>query len=230
MSQAAVTVLDMVNKILVRLRESEVNSINDTDQSSAILRLINDAKREVEDSFNWTSLQDTITLSTTASTHTYALEANPIFTNQRSRVVDVFNTTTNVRLQAVPYDYARRQSQTTNDETAEPIQYAVAGVTATQSLNIRFYQTPDATYSMDVECVIPQEDLNADNQYTKVPWNPVYLRALALAIRERGEDEGEQSSDVQLAYQQAIGDAIAYEQTHKWQAQGGGDWVVFGDY
>tara|TARA_R110000824_G_scaffold37114_5_gene114399 strand:+ start:683 stop:1375 length:693 start_codon:yes stop_codon:yes gene_type:complete len=230
MSQAAVTVLDMVNKILVRLRESEVNSVNDTDQSSAILRLINDAKREVEDAFDWTSLQDTVAVTTAASTSTYALEANPIFTNQRTRVIDVYNTTTNVRLQPVPYDYARRQSQTTNNETAEPVQFAVAGVNATQSLNIRFYQTPDAIYSMDVECVIPQEDLNADDQYTKVPWNPVYLRALSLAIRERGEDEGESSSDVQRAYQQAVGDAVAYEQNHKWQAQGGGDWVVFGDY
>ena len=191
MSSAAVTVLDMVNKILVRLRESGVSSIDSTDQSSTILRLINDAKREVEDAFNWTSLQETIT---------------------------------------IPYDYARQQSQTTNNETAEPVQYAVAGVNATQSLNIRFYQTPDAVYSMDVECVIPQEDLNGDTQYTKVPWNPVYLKALALAIRERGEDEGEQSSDIQRAYQQAIGDAIAYEQTHKWQSQGGGDWTVLGDY
>ena len=230
MSSAAVTVLDMVNKILVRLRESEVGSIDSTDQSSTILRLINDAKREVEDAFNWTSLQETITISTIASTPTYALEKNPIYTNQRTRIVDVYNTTTNVRLQGVPYDYARQQSQTTNNETAEPVQYAVAGVNATQSLNIRFYQTPDAAYSMDVECVIPQEDLDGDTQYTKVPWNPVYLKALALAIRERGEDEGEQSSDIQRAYQQAMGDAIAYEQTHKWQAQGGGDWIVLGDY
>ena len=46
MSSAAVTVLDMVNKILVRLRESEVGSIDSTDQSSTILRLINDANEK----------------------------------------------------------------------------------------------------------------------------------------------------------------------------------------
>ena len=134
-----------------------------------------------------------------------------------------------MRLIAVPYDYARRQSQTTNDEQAEPVHFAVAGYTATQSLQIRFYQTPDAAYSMVVEIVNPQEDLNADAQYTKVPWYPVYLRALALAIRERGEDEGEQYSEVQRAFQQAIGDAIAYEQQHKYQGDGG-DWKVLGDY
>lgn len=211
------------------MRESTVGSINSTDQASAILRLVNDAKREVEDNFNWTALQDSVTVTTSAGTHTYTLEEGSVYTNQRSRVVDVFNDTTDVRLVAVPYDYARRQSQTTNDEQAEPVHFAVAGYTATQSLQIRFYQTPDAAYSMVVEVVNPQEDLNADAQYTKVPWYPVYLRALALAIRERGEDEGEQYSEVQRAFQQAIGDAIAYEQQHKYQGDGG-DWKVLGDY
>ena len=229
MSSSAVTVKDMVNKILTRMRESTVGSINSTDQSSAILRLVNDTKREVEDNFNWTALQDSVTVTTSAGTHTYTLEQGSVYTNQRSRVVDVFNDTTDVRLIAVPYDYARRQSQTTNDEQAEPVHFAVAGYTATQSLQIRFYQTPDAAYSMVVEIVNPQEDLNADAQYTKVPWYPVYLRALALAIRERGEDEGEQYSEVQRAFQQAIGDAIAYEQQHKYQGDGG-DWKVLGDY
>ena len=64
----------MVNKILTRMRESTVGSINSTDQSSAILRLVNDAKREVEDNFNWTALQDSVTVTTSAGTHTYTLE------------------------------------------------------------------------------------------------------------------------------------------------------------
>jgi len=229
MSSSAVTVKDIVNKILTRMRESTVGTVNSTDQSSAVLRLVNDAKREVEDAYNWTALQDTITVATTAGTHTYTLEQGDTYTNQRSRVVDVFNDTTDVRLLAVPYDYARRQSQTTNNEQAEPVQFAVAGYTATQSLQVRFYQTPDATYSMVIEVVNPQDDLNADDQYTKVPWYPVYLKALAYAVRERGEDEGEQYSEIHRAYQQAIGDAIAYEQQHKYQGDGG-DWKVLGDY
>lgn len=229
MSSEAVTVKDMVNKILTRMRESSVTSINDTEHSSAILRFLNDAKREVEDAFNWTSLQQTLTVATVAGTHTYAIEEGSVYTNQRSRIIDVFNDTTEVRLVAVPFDFARRQSQTTNNEQAEPVHYAVAGITTTQSLNIRFYQTPDAVYSMEIEALIPEEDLSADAQYTKVPWYPIYLKGLALAIRERGEDEGEQYSEIQRAYQQALGDAVAYEQHHKWQGEGG-DWQVLGDY
>ena len=229
MSSSAVTVIDMINKILTRMRENTVGTINETEQSSAILRFINDAKREVEDAFNWTALQQTITITTSAGTHTYTLQQGGIFTNQRTRVVDVFNTTTQVHLLGVPFDYARRQSQTTNNETAEPVQYAVAGYTNTQDLQIRFYQTPDQAYSIDVEVVVPDDDFTAPDQYSKVPWNPVYLRALALGLRERGEDEGEQFSVVQKAHQQALGDAIAYEQYNKFQGVNG-DWTVLGDY
>ena len=104
MSSSAVTVIDMINKILSRMRENTVGTINETEQSSAILRFINDAKREVEDAFNWTALQQTITITTSAGTHTYTLQQGGIFTNQRTRVVDVFNTTTQVHLLGVPFD------------------------------------------------------------------------------------------------------------------------------
>jgi hypothetical protein len=97
-------------------------------------------------------------------------------------------------------------------------------------MKIRFFLVPDAVYAMDVEVIIPEEDMTTETDFTKVPWYPVYLKALALAIRERGEDEGEASSEMQMAYQQALGDAVAFEQKHKWQAQGGGDWIVLGDY
>ena len=104
MSSSAVTVIDMINKILTRMRENTVGTINETEQSSAILRFINDAKREVEDAFNWTALQQTITITTSAGTHTYTLQQGGIFTNQRTRVVDVFNTTTQVHLLGVHFD------------------------------------------------------------------------------------------------------------------------------
>ena len=85
MSQSAVTVLEIINKILTRLRESTVSANNDTAQSKAILRFINDAKREVEDAFDWTALQNTITITTAAGTHTYDLEQSSagVYSNQR---------------------------------------------------------------------------------------------------------------------------------------------------
>ena len=45
MSQTVTTVLQLINKILVRLRESEVGTVDETDYSLTLLRLLNDAKR-----------------------------------------------------------------------------------------------------------------------------------------------------------------------------------------
>ena len=73
MSSSAVTVKDIVNKILTRMRESTVGTINSTDQSSAVLRLVNDAKREVEDSWNWDTLRNTISFITQQGTFNYNL-------------------------------------------------------------------------------------------------------------------------------------------------------------
>jgi hypothetical protein len=232
MSQTVTTVLQLINKILVRLRESEVGTVDETDYSLTLLRLLNDAKREVEDSFDWVSLQNTITVTTAAGTQTYDVEnaGAGAFTNQRSRLIDVYNTTTDVRLTPRPFEWIRIQTQANNEDQQEPFAYAHAGYNNTQSMKIRFFLVPDAVYAMDVEVIIPEEDMTTETDFTKVPWYPVYLKALALAIRERGEDEGEASSEMQMAYQQALGDAVAFEQKHKWQAQGGGDWIVLGDY
>ena len=232
MSQTVTTALQMINKILVRLRESQVGTVDETEYSSTLLRLLNDAKREVEDAFDWVALQNTITVTTAASTHTYDVEnaGAGAFTNQRSRLLDVYNTTTDVRLTPRPYEWIRIQTQANNEDEQEPFAYAHAGYNNTQSMKIRFFLVPDAVYSMAVEVIIPEEDMTTEANFTKVPWYPVYLKALALAIRERGEDDGEASSEIHMAYQQALGDAVAYEQRHKWQGQGGGDWTVLGDY
>ena len=184
MSQTVATVLQIINKILVRLRESEVGTVNETEYSLTLLRLINDAKREVEDSFDWVALQTTVTVSTVAGTQTYAVEnaGAGAFTNQRSRLLDVYNTTTDVRLTPRPFEWIRIQTQANNEDQQEPFAYAHAVYNNTQSMNIRFFLVPDAVYAMDVEVIIPEEDMTTETDYTKVPWYPVYLKALALAI------------------------------------------------
>ena len=40
--------IDLVNSVLVRLRESKVTSVNDTAYSAMIAAFVNDAKKQVE--------------------------------------------------------------------------------------------------------------------------------------------------------------------------------------
>ena len=53
------TYLDLVNDVLVRLREAQVASVSQNTYSALIGKLVNDAKREVEDSWNWDTLRKT---------------------------------------------------------------------------------------------------------------------------------------------------------------------------
>ena len=88
------TYLELINDVLVRLRETSISSINETTYSTLIGKFVNDAKRQVEDAFSWNVLGQTVTVSTVASTSSYSLTG----AGQKFQVMDVINTTSNVGL------------------------------------------------------------------------------------------------------------------------------------
>jgi hypothetical protein len=61
------TYLELVNDVLVRLRETSVSTVSETSYSSLIGKFVNDAKRQIEDAFAWNVLVQTITVTTVAS-------------------------------------------------------------------------------------------------------------------------------------------------------------------
>ena len=67
------TFLELVNDVLVRLREPVVTTYSETTYSTLIAKFINDAKRQVEDAFSWNALGTTITVTTVANTSSYSL-------------------------------------------------------------------------------------------------------------------------------------------------------------
>ena len=54
------TYIEIVNSVLVRLREEKVDSVNDTEYSSLIAQIVNVAKRDVENAYNWEALRKTV--------------------------------------------------------------------------------------------------------------------------------------------------------------------------
>ena len=65
--------LELVNNVLVRLREAEVTAPTDTPYSKLISTFVNDAKRFVEDSFQWNVLTETLTVTTAPDLFNYVL-------------------------------------------------------------------------------------------------------------------------------------------------------------
>jgi hypothetical protein len=67
------TYLNLVNNVLRRLRETEVSSVQTTAYSKLIGDIVNDAKDLVENSWDWSALRTTLTITTTADVFNYAL-------------------------------------------------------------------------------------------------------------------------------------------------------------
>ena len=202
----ATTYLQLVNNVLVRLRETEVSSVGDTPYSSLIGVFVNDAKREVEDAHDWNVLSQTIVVPTVASTRNYTLTGS----GQRFRTVDVLNDTEDVPMRAVPTNWMNRQYYLGTTQNAAPVYYNYNGISGDDT-KVDVWPQPDGVYSLRFELVIPQADLTANADALLVPHHLVQMLAYAKAVGERGEDGGSTFSEIYQQYRLALADAVAIE-------------------
>lgn len=228
MAAANVTLVGIVNKVLQRLREDTVGGLTETSYAGQVVGFVNDAKREVEQAYNWESMIDVIVVPTVASQNYIDITDGAIYTNERTRVTEVYNATADSYLYRRGLGHLRLLERDSTQEE-EPTYYSNFGLDASQNVRLRLYNIPNQVYSLEVTCVNPQDDLNVDDDTVvlNVPWAPVYLRAAALAIRERGDDAGQGYQEVFLEYTTALNDAIAYEKRYSEEGTSfSGDWYV----
>lgn len=204
------TYLNLVNDVLKRLREPTVTSVGDTDYSRMVGVLINDAKREVEDAYDWNALYDTLTAVTTADIFNYVL----VGSRTRFRVIDVYNDTKDWEMRYAPTTWMNRQFVITDIQKNAPEYYNFNGVDENGDTQVDVYPIPDGQYNLRFNLVIPQADLSADNDRILVPSHLVSMLAYAKAIAERGEDSGNLSSEAYQMYRLALADAVAIERNH----------------
>ena len=213
------TYLSVVNSVLRRLREREVTSVNDNSYARLIGTFVNDAKREVEDAWNWTHLKSTIQVDTEQSVFRYELSGS----GQRFRLLtdyanrpSVFNDTEDVYLQKSPSTRWMSRQLNHDDVTEnQPQWFEFNGFTDDGDVIVDFYPIPDKIYSINFDVVIPQNDLATDGSddatHIKCPVQPIAFGAWSRAIYERGEDEGYLSDLAFRDYQNALADAIAWD-------------------
>ena len=201
------TYLQMVNSVLRRLRETEVSSVTDNAYSTMIGEFVNDAKRTVEDSYNWNALYDTLSATTTGDIFNYVL----VGAGQRFRVVDVLNDTSNWFLQEKPTQWFDQQFLLTTPAKGSPQYYNFNGVDSNGDTQVDLYPIPDGVYDVRFNVVLPQTALTNNADVIKVPSEPVVFLAYARALAERGEDGGLASGEAAQLYRQSLADAIALE-------------------
>lgn len=200
------TYLELVNKILIRLRESQVTTITQNDYSTLIAEFVNDAKREVENAWNWESLYTQISVTTSSGTSEYTVTGS----GRRFRVSSVNDDTNDAPLRNVSISWIDLQTQMGVTQTGNPGFYAFSGSDGTDT-KVKFYPTPDATNTIKFNLYVPQVDLSAGTDVLTVDSDLVIQGALARAMVERGEDGGMTSSEQYSIFKSRLGDMIAQE-------------------
>ncbi len=203
------TYLELINDVLIRLRETTVASNNQTTYSTLIGKFVNDAKRQVEDAFSWNVLGQNITLTTVGNTYSYSLTG----AGQKFQVMDAINTTSNVGMQNISFVQMNRFQNLVPVATGIPEYYAFDGVDSNGDTKVSLYSRPDGVYTVIFSLTIPQATLSSDATSILVPDFLVAQNAYARALVERGEDGGLSSSEAYQLYKSMLSDYIALEGT-----------------
>ena len=202
------TYLNLVNDVLTRLREPTVATVTENDYSALIGKLVNDAKREVEDAWDWECLKNTYAIATVSGTYSYSLTG----AGSRTRILQVSNDTRNWFMEYRPSSFFTANLILTDSPlSGSPEYYNVNGVDSSGDIIIDVYPKPNAIETLRFDVFKPESELSSNTDTTKLPKSPIVSLAWAKAIEERGEDGGVNVSSQYAVAKQALADQIAVE-------------------
>jgi len=200
--------INLVKDVLVRLRESDdITAVTDTPYAKLIGKYINDAKRYVEDAYQWNALSETLTVTTANDLFNYVMTGS----GQRFKVIDVINSEDDVFLEYMPFTKMNNLFLNQSPQKGSPMYYNFNGVDSNGDTQVDVYPIPDGVYNLYFNIYKPQAALSADADEIKVPSHPVILHAYAMAVAERGEDAGLTASEAFALANQSLADSIAIE-------------------
>jgi len=203
------TYLELVNDVLTRLRETNVSTVSETAYSALIGKFVNDAKRQIEDSYTWNVLNQTITVTTTSATSSYSLTG----AGQKFRMNDAINTTSVITLDNIAVADMNRKLNFGTPSQGIPSEFCFNGVDGSGDTKVDLFPVPDGVYTLKFDLTIPQANLSADGTTVKVLDYLVTQSAYARGLIERGEDGGTASSEAYALFRGMLSDAIAMEST-----------------
>lgn len=203
------TYIQLINDVLIRLRETQVSTSSETSYSTLIGRFVNDAKRQVEDSFGWNVLGQTVNVTTTSGVFSYPL----VGVGQKFQVVDAISISGNYGLRNIGSVEMNRLQSFTPVGTGSPTEFVFDGVDGNGDAKVTVYPRPDAVYTLSFALTVPQAPLASDSTMVLVPDVLVVQNAYARALVERGEDGGLSSSEAYQLYRGMLADYIALEGT-----------------
>ena len=201
------TYLVMVNHVLRRLREDEVTGVADNAYAKMVGDYVNDAKRTVENAYDWNALRTAITVTTSASTSEYTITGS----KERPKVIDAINDTSNWFLKYRSPAWMDNAYFISTAPEAPPDSYTFNGVDSSEDTKIKLYPTPDGVYSLRFNLVVRPVDLSSDSDTVDIPFAPIVHSAIALLARERGETGGTSAQEYFALADNYLADAISLD-------------------
>jgi hypothetical protein len=206
-----VTYLEMVNEVLVRMREDEIQSVNDVEndpQQKLVCKFVNDARSFVDKSHTWNGQRKLWVVDLKAGEGEYLREANARWMSQQKQVTGspmyftpsyVSGHELQVRLYPIPDERHELSGEVAEYSIAEynEAEYGGSLVNAKQTLVFEGYKASPR--------------LERDTDKIVIPIDPVMYYALAYASRERGEVGGQSSAELFQLAAQYLSDAIAWD-------------------
>ncbi len=201
------TYLQLVNKVLTRLREETVSTVSQNTYSALIGELVNDSKRLVEDSWDWSALRTTLTVTTTADIFNYVLTGS----GNRAKILDVINDTSNFFIEYKDAHWFNKAFLVDTPASGSPRYYTFNGVDTNGDTAVDISPIPDGVYALRFNSVLRTPELENDTDEVTIPTLPIIHFAVAFAARERGETGGQSSGELLIMAQQMLSDAIALD-------------------
>ena len=201
------TYLDCVNGVLRRLRETEASTVSDTPYVKLVADFVNEAKREVEDTWSWSILRTTKTINAVNGTQNYAITGS----NPRSKLLVVYIPSVKRDLTQATQNQMHEWTNLQGTVSGTPQYFSVGNSNTSGEITIDLWPIPGSSITVKVDCVVPQADLSLSSDVIYVPSELVIQGAYLRAINERGEDGGRLSEQQADLYRKAVASYISIE-------------------
>ena len=200
------TYLQLVNAVLVELREDEVTDFSDT-YVALVAAYVNKAFRQVAYAHDWSATLTDFSFTTVPSQQKYSLTD----AETRGKIDLVVNTDDAAALQATARRWIKERSLFGTTSESTPTKWCHDGVDANGDSQLSLYPVPSGTTNITVTMWLKEEDLDAVTDTTKLPHQPIIDLAVAFAVRERGETGGTSTAEYFELAKRTLSDAIAYD-------------------
>ena len=199
--------LSVVNHVLRRLREDEVERVRQNDYSAMVGDYVNDAKSIVETSWDWSALRESVLVSTVAGQHVYPLDGS----TSKFKQMDVLNRTSRGRMRYQTQRWFNNAFLNESVVNGSPYMYTYDGTEEDGDAEVQVYPVPDGVYKLEFSGVVRSPDMENDSDKLVLPSQPVIHMAVALLARERGETGGTSTAEYYVMADRYLADAIALD-------------------